>query len=68
MLSVHKPNEITFQLMIFVRGLVDNNKMSSDELRLINSELCSFSEIVGSCERIKNSQIPYSYSLFIKKL
>jgi putative membrane protein len=67
LLSVHKPNEITFQLMTFVRGLVDNNKMSSDELRLINTELSSFSEIVGSCERIKNSPIPYSYSLFIKK-
>jgi putative membrane protein len=29
--------------------------------------LTAFTDIRGACERIRNSPIPYSYSLFIKK-
>jgi len=29
--------------------------------------LQSFTDICGACERIKNTPIPYSYSVFIKK-
>src|SRR5690606_5294154 len=32
-----------------------------------NGELSSFTDICGSCERIKNTPIPFSYSAFIKK-
>jgi putative membrane protein len=34
---------------------------------MLNPELTSFLDITGACERIKNTPIPYSYSVFIKK-
>ena len=34
---------------------------------LIDKELKEFSNILGGCERIRNTPIPYSYSMFIKK-
>lgn len=37
-----------------------------DELRL-DKNLNGFLDVVGACERIKNTPIPYSYSLFFKK-
>ncbi|MEY3417969.1 MAG: hypothetical protein RL060_2081 [Bacteroidota bacterium] len=63
----HKPNAVALQLMHFVRNMVDQKYMSSDDLRYIKFEISSFTDIVGACERIKKSPIPYSYSLFIKK-
>jgi putative membrane protein len=42
-------------------------KISGDQLIILNSELQSFTDICGACERIKNTPIPYSYSVFIKK-
>ena len=35
---------------------------------MLNTEIISFMDICGACERIKNTPIPYSYSSFIKKL
>jgi putative membrane protein len=34
---------------------------------LLDRELKEFSEILGACERIKNTPIPYSYSMYIKQ-
>ena len=33
----------------------------------LNGELQSFTDICGACERIKNTPIPFSYSVFIKE-
>jgi putative membrane protein len=43
-------------------GLITTNQML-----LLNNELQSFTDICGACERIKNTPIPFSYSVFIKK-
>ena len=34
---------------------------------VIDKELKSFFDIMGACERIKNTPIPFSYSIFLKK-
>jgi putative membrane protein len=47
--------------------LYTTGKMTGDQFYIINTELQSFTEICGACERIKNTPIPYSYSAFIKK-
>ncbi len=33
----------------------------------MDKELKEFSDILGGCERIKNTPIPYSYTMYIKK-
>lgn len=35
---------------------------------MLNEELRSFTNVVGACERIKKTPIPYSYSSFIKRI
>lgn len=63
----HYPNQVALKLMQRVDRLYKDQKLSGDQLITINAELQSFTDIMGACERIKNTPIPYSYSAFIKK-
>lgn len=42
--------------------------LSDEQLLFLNGEAFSLIDITGACERIKNSPIPFSYSLFLKKI
>lgn len=63
----HRPNQVARMLIQKTNDLYRSKKISGDELIIINSEISSFTEVCGACERIKNTPIPYSYSSFIKK-
>lgn len=63
----HKPNIIAGMLYSRVNQLYQNKKISGDQFYVLDKELKDFIDIVGACERIKNTPIPYSYSMFIKK-
>ena len=63
----HRPNQVAKMLFQKVNDMYLSGKITGDQLYIINSELQSFTEICGACERIKNTPIPYSYSAFIKK-
>lgn len=63
----HKPNQVAKMLFQKIDDLYSSKKITGDQLIILNSEIQSFTEICGACERIKNTPIPYSYSAFIKK-
>jgi putative membrane protein len=63
----HIPNQLSVLLYKHVNQLHRDGKISGEQLIFLNTELQSFAEICGGCERIKNTPIPYSYSVFIKK-
>ncbi|MFZ4106063.1 bestrophin family protein [Flavobacterium sp.] len=63
----HHPNQIAKMIFQKVNDLYKSGKITGDQLIIINSELQSFTDVCGACERIKNTPIPYSYSAFIKK-
>lgn len=63
----HNPNQVAKLLFQNVNALYTSGKITGDQFYIINGELQSFTEICGACERIKNTPIPYSYSVFIKK-
>jgi len=63
----HKPNQVKRMMFHKINDLYETKKISGDQLRILNEELQSFTDICGACERIKNTPIPYSYSAFIKK-
>jgi len=65
--SKHKPNQIAKLLFQRSNELYASGKISGDQLIILNSDLQSFTDVCGACERIKNTPIPYSYSAFIKK-
>ncbi len=63
----HKPNKISASLYKRVNQLYINKTLTGDQLINLDKELKDFIDIMGACERIKNTPIPYSYSMFIKK-
>lgn len=65
--SLHKPNYIANQLFVTINKLYKQGIISGEQLLFFNEELKAFTDICGACERIKNTPIPFSYSVFIKK-
>lgn len=63
----HIPNQVAAHLFRKIHQLKKAGKLSGDELIVLNAELQSFTDICGACERIKNTPIPFSYSVFLKK-
>jgi putative membrane protein len=63
----HIPNRLSSMMYERINNLYKSNRLSGDQLFLLDKELKEFSEILGACERIRNTPIPYSYSMFLKK-
>jgi ion channel-forming bestrophin family protein len=51
-----------------VNELLKTRQISQEQALYLNEELRSFMDVLGGCERIKKTPIPYSYSLFLKKV
>jgi putative membrane protein len=63
----HIPNAITSLLYKRLNQLLGEGKLTPNQFLILDKEMKEFSDILGGCERIKNTPIPYSYSMFIKK-
>lgn len=63
----HVPNQIAGMIIRKANELRKNEKMTGDQLLMISPELQSFTDVCGACERIKNTPIPFSYNIFLKK-
>jgi len=63
----HVPNRISTLMYQRINDLYKQNKISGDQLIVLDREMKEFSDILGACERIKNTPIPYSYSMYIKQ-
>jgi putative membrane protein len=66
--SNHKPNLIAKSLYAKINSLYLNKDITGEQLIILNDELKSFTDNCGACERIKNTPIPYSYNIFLKKM
>ena len=64
----HKPNLIAKEIYVKVNHLYQNKDLTPEHLWVLNDELKSFTDNIGACERIKNTPIPYSYNIFLKKM
>ena len=65
--SKHRPNAVTNVLFQRVQDLRRKGVLTPEDLFLLDKEIKGFTDIIGACERIKSTPIPYSYSMFIKK-
>lgn len=65
--SKHLPNQVALLMFHKVNTLLEEKKITGEQLLFLNPELLSFTDICGACERIRNTPIPYSYSMFLKK-
>ncbi len=63
----HVPNQLALLMYKHIHQLQEQGSIKAEHLYYLNGELQSFTDICGGCERIKNTPIPFSYSVFIKK-
>ncbi|MDA9312510.1 hypothetical protein N8371_06710 [Vicingaceae bacterium] len=63
----HIPNQIVQAMYIRLQQVYKDGKITGDQLITIDRELNAFTDIIGACERIKKTPIPFSYNLFLKK-
>ena len=66
--SNHKPNAIAKMMFSKTNEAFKNGVITGEQLLSLHKEMQSMVDHLGACERIKRTPIPYSYSLFIKKV
>ena len=64
----HKPNYVASVLNKRIIQLCEQHAGAQTNYLILNENVDDLTEICGACERIKNTPIPYSYSIFIKKI
>ncbi len=65
--KVHVPNAISQSMYAKLAELKKAGKITQEEFLAIDHNLNALLDSLGACERIKNTPIPFSYSLFLKK-
>lgn len=63
----HIPLAISQLIYARLFQLKNNKAITENDFLIMDKNLNNFMDCVGACERIKNTPIPFSYSLFIKK-
>jgi len=61
------PNVILALIYKRIQKLLKEEEISGEQMIVLDTELHNYASIQGACERIKNTPIPYSYSMYIKK-
>ncbi|HVX27605.1 MAG TPA: bestrophin family protein [Parafilimonas sp.] len=65
--SLNKPVEITSVLYKRLYNLQSESKLNGEQLLSLYTDVEKLNDICGACERIKNTPIPSSYSIFVKR-
>jgi ion channel-forming bestrophin family protein len=63
----HKPNKISAFLYDRINVMYKKGELTGDQLLNIDKELKDLIDFMGACERIRNTPIPYSYMMYVKK-
>lgn len=63
----HIPSGIVELMYRRLNKLKKEGVLSEEDVLRLDKNLNGFLDCVGACERIKNTPIPYSYSMFFKK-
>ncbi|MBK9256067.1 MAG: hypothetical protein IPM42_11300 [Saprospiraceae bacterium] len=66
--ALHLPNKIMLTLYAEIYKLYIHGRITAEIMLYLNNELQSFTDNIGACERIKRTPIPYSYSMYLKKI
>jgi putative membrane protein len=61
------PNIILARVYKRIQILLKEEIITGEQMIVLDTELHNYASIQGACERIKNTPIPYSYSMYIKK-
>ena len=64
---VHIPNAIAKGIFKDVNNLKREGIIDAEQYRVLDSQIVALTDITGMCERIKNTPLPFSYVMFMKK-
>lgn len=65
--SIHKPNKVTNLIYGRLYALQKEKVINAEQLLSVYPDVEKLNEICSACERIKNTPIPSSYGIFVKK-
>lgn len=65
--AAHIPLWVINRIRERISELYKTGMIKPEDLYVLDKNLNGLIDAIGACERIKNTPIPYSYSLFIKK-
>ena len=63
----HPPSAAVGIILTKINELYKEEKLTRDQFRYMDDDINGFMDVCGGCERIKNTPIPYSYIVFLKK-
>lgn len=63
----HVPLQVLTPIFEQSNNLLLKGDIDSIQLQSLTNDLNVLTEVLGACERIKNTPIPFSYSVFLKK-
>jgi ion channel-forming bestrophin family protein len=63
----HLPNYIAQKIYSETKSMYDQKIISDNIYITLDDQVKQFTDIIGGCERIKKTPIPYSYNIFLKK-
>ena len=63
----HIPNYIAQKIYSLTKNMYDKEYITDNIYLTIDDQVKQFTDIIGGCERIKKTPIPYSYNIFLKK-
>ena len=64
----HIPNLLVASVQQRLNVLLKNHAIDGDQFRVLNREAVGLIDVLGACERIRKTPIPYSYSMYVKKV
>ncbi len=64
----HKPAHIVAAMQVELNQLMTAGRLKPEHYLAMVRDLDTLIDVVGACERIRNTPIPYSYSTYIKKV
>lgn len=64
----HVPNFLANQIHGQFLDMLNSGKINGDQYRVLQREAEGMIDVLGGCERILATPIPYSYSVYIKKV
>jgi putative membrane protein len=66
--SDHKPNYLLMLLSQLLQKAYKKELISGEQLIILEKKTSLFVDILGACERIRNTPIPFSYNLHLKRI
>lgn len=63
----HKPSYISKLMYARLHAMQADGSITDNEYLVFDTNLNTFSNITGACERIQSTPMPFSYNLFLKK-